>query len=80
MAGNLGRRRLAGRRGPFTLIAASELKSDEQARHVVPARCRTCGLTEKRKPTYDLDAFEAAARQMRVTVVAARTPAGRPGK
>ena len=32
-------------------------------------------MTEKRKPTYDLDAFKAAAQGMRVTVVATRTAA-----
>ena len=32
-------------------------------------------MTEKRKPTYDLEAFKAAAERMRVTVVAARTAA-----
>ena len=32
-------------------------------------------MTEKRKPTYDLDAFKAASPQMRVTVVATRTAA-----
>jgi motility quorum-sensing regulator/GCU-specific mRNA interferase toxin len=32
-------------------------------------------MTEKRKPTYDLDAFKAAAPRMRVTVVATRTAA-----
>ena len=32
-------------------------------------------MTEKRKPTYDLDAFKAAAHRMRVTVVATRTAA-----
>lgn len=32
-------------------------------------------MTEKRKPTYDLAAFKAAAAQMRVTVVATRTAA-----
>jgi motility quorum-sensing regulator / GCU-specific mRNA interferase toxin len=30
---------------------------------------------DKRKPTYDLDAFKAAAHRMRVTVVATRTAA-----
>ena len=32
-------------------------------------------MTEKRKPTYDLDAFKAAASRIRVTVVATRTAA-----
>ncbi|HVZ06700.1 type II toxin-antitoxin system MqsR family toxin [Rhodopila sp.] len=32
-------------------------------------------MTEKRKPTYDLDAFKAAAHGMRVTIVATRTAA-----
>ena len=32
-------------------------------------------MTEKRKPTYDLDAFKAAAQEMRVTIVATRTAA-----
>ena len=32
-------------------------------------------MTEKRKPTYDLDAFKAAAHRIRVTVVATRTAA-----
>jgi motility quorum-sensing regulator/GCU-specific mRNA interferase toxin len=32
-------------------------------------------MTEKRKPTYDLVAFKAAAPRMRVTVVATRTAA-----
>ena len=32
-------------------------------------------MTEKRKPTYDLDAFKAAADRMRVTIVAARNAA-----
>jgi motility quorum-sensing regulator/GCU-specific mRNA interferase toxin len=32
-------------------------------------------VTEKRKPTYDLDAFKAALPRMRVTVVATRTAA-----
>jgi motility quorum-sensing regulator / GCU-specific mRNA interferase toxin len=32
-------------------------------------------MTDKRKPTYDLDAFKAAAHGMRVTVVATRTAA-----
>jgi len=32
-------------------------------------------MTEKRKSTYDLDAFKAAAQAMRVTVVATRTAA-----
>ena len=32
-------------------------------------------MTEKRKPTYDLDAFKAAATRMRVTVLATRTAA-----
>lgn len=32
-------------------------------------------MTEKRKPTYDLEAFKAAAPRMRVTVAAARTAA-----
>jgi motility quorum-sensing regulator/GCU-specific mRNA interferase toxin len=32
-------------------------------------------MTEKRKPTYDLEAFKAAARQIRVTVTATRTAA-----
>ena len=32
-------------------------------------------MTEKRKPTYDLEAFKAAAGRMRVTVVATRTAA-----
>ena len=30
-------------------------------------------MTEKRKPTYDLEAFKAATPRMRVTVVAARS-------
>jgi motility quorum-sensing regulator/GCU-specific mRNA interferase toxin len=34
-----------------------------------------CGMTEKRKPTYDLDAFKAAAQGMRITIVATRTAA-----
>jgi motility quorum-sensing regulator/GCU-specific mRNA interferase toxin len=32
-------------------------------------------MTEKRKPTYDLDAFKVAAPRMRVTVVATKTAA-----
>jgi motility quorum-sensing regulator/GCU-specific mRNA interferase toxin len=32
-------------------------------------------MTEKRKPTYDLDAFKVAANRMRITVVATRTAA-----
>lgn len=32
-------------------------------------------MAEKRKPSYDLDAFRAAAGRMRVTVVATRTAA-----
>lgn len=32
-------------------------------------------MTEKRKPAYDLEAFKAAARRIRVTVVATRTAA-----
>lgn len=32
-------------------------------------------VTEKRKPTYDLEAFKVAAERMRVTVVATRTAA-----
>ena len=32
-------------------------------------------MMEKRKPTYDLEAFKAASPRMRVTVVAARTAA-----
>ena len=32
-------------------------------------------MTEKRKPTYDLEAFKAAVPGMRVTVVATRTAA-----
>jgi len=32
-------------------------------------------MTEKRKPTYDLEAFKGAADRMRVTVVATRTAA-----
>jgi motility quorum-sensing regulator/GCU-specific mRNA interferase toxin len=32
-------------------------------------------MVDKRKPTYDLDAFKAAAHRMRVTVVATRTAA-----
>jgi motility quorum-sensing regulator / GCU-specific mRNA interferase toxin len=32
-------------------------------------------MTDKRKPTYDLDAFKAAAHRMRVTIVATRTAA-----
>jgi motility quorum-sensing regulator/GCU-specific mRNA interferase toxin len=32
-------------------------------------------MTEKRKPTFDLDAFKAATPRMRVTVVATRTAA-----
>ena len=32
-------------------------------------------MTEKRKPTYDLDAFKAAAPRMRITVGALRTAA-----
>jgi len=32
-------------------------------------------VTEKRIPTYDLDAFKAAAGKMRVTVIATRTAA-----
>jgi len=32
-------------------------------------------MTEKRKPTYDLEAFKAAAPRIRVTVVATRTAA-----
>jgi motility quorum-sensing regulator/GCU-specific mRNA interferase toxin len=32
-------------------------------------------MAEKRKPTYDLDAFKAAAPQMRITVVATKTAA-----
>jgi motility quorum-sensing regulator / GCU-specific mRNA interferase toxin len=32
-------------------------------------------VTEKRKPTYDLEAFKVAADRMRVTVVATRTAA-----
>lgn len=39
-------------------------------------------VTEKRKPSYDLEAFKASAPRMRVTVVATRTAAalgfGRP--
>jgi motility quorum-sensing regulator/GCU-specific mRNA interferase toxin len=33
-------------------------------------------MPEKRKPTYDLEAFKVAADRMRVTVVATRTAAG----
>ncbi|GBR74954.1 type II toxin-antitoxin system MqsR family toxin [Acidiphilium acidophilum] len=33
-------------------------------------------MTDKRKPTYDLDAFKLAAGGMRVTIVATRTAAG----
>lgn len=32
-------------------------------------------MAEKRKPTYDLDAFKAAAPRMRITVVATKTAA-----
>jgi motility quorum-sensing regulator / GCU-specific mRNA interferase toxin len=32
-------------------------------------------MTEKRKPTYDLDAFKAAAPRMRITTAATRTAA-----
>jgi motility quorum-sensing regulator/GCU-specific mRNA interferase toxin len=32
-------------------------------------------MTEKRKPTYDLEAFKAAADRIRVSVVATRTAA-----
>ena len=32
-------------------------------------------MTEKRKPTYDLEAFKAAAPNMRVTVIATRSAA-----
>jgi len=32
-------------------------------------------MTEKRKPTYDLEAFKFAANRIRVTVVATRTAA-----
>jgi len=32
-------------------------------------------MTEKRKPTYDLEAFKVAADRMRVTVAAVRTAA-----
>jgi motility quorum-sensing regulator/GCU-specific mRNA interferase toxin len=32
-------------------------------------------MTEKRKPTYDLEAFKAVAPRIRVTVVATRTAA-----
>jgi len=32
-------------------------------------------MTEKRRPTYDLDGFKAAAPRMRVTVAATRTAA-----
>lgn len=32
-------------------------------------------MTEKQKPTYDLEAFKAAAERIRVTVVATRTAA-----
>jgi len=32
-------------------------------------------MAEKRKPTYDLDAFKAAAHRIRITVVATRTAA-----
>jgi motility quorum-sensing regulator / GCU-specific mRNA interferase toxin len=32
-------------------------------------------MTEKRKPTYDLDALKAAAHRIRITVVATRTAA-----
>src|SRR5208283_2360664 len=34
-----------------------------------------CCAVEKRKPTYDLEAFKAAAPRIRVTVVATRTAA-----
>jgi motility quorum-sensing regulator/GCU-specific mRNA interferase toxin len=32
-------------------------------------------MTEKRKPTYDLEAFKVAADRMRVTLIATRTAA-----
>jgi motility quorum-sensing regulator/GCU-specific mRNA interferase toxin len=32
-------------------------------------------MVEKRKPTYDLEAFKAAAHRIRITVVATRTAA-----
>jgi motility quorum-sensing regulator / GCU-specific mRNA interferase toxin len=32
-------------------------------------------VTEKRKPTYDLDAFKVAADRMRITVIATRAAA-----
>jgi len=43
---------------------------------ITPLWCYVSGVTDKRKPTYDLDAFKLAAGGMQVTIVATRTAAG----